>query len=199
MAGNGGTIVKRLGDGVMAAFADSTGAVEAALETRGGLGGSRSPGHRPRMRFGVHAGQPRRLGGDYFGVDVNVAARVMAAARPDQVLVSEPACADLRAIALPSAGPSGSRRRALRTTCTSSRSITRTDAMAARADLDLRFPEGFRWGVATSSHQNEGAAGRPSSTWARWEALGHIRAGNRSGLACDWWANAERTSTSPAT
>jgi class 3 adenylate cyclase len=47
------------------------------------------------MRFGVHAGQPRRLGGDYFGVDVNVAARVMAAARPDQVLVSEPACADL--------------------------------------------------------------------------------------------------------
>ena len=44
------------------------------------------------MRFGVRAGKPRRLGGDYFGVDVNVAARVMAAARPDQVLVSESAC-----------------------------------------------------------------------------------------------------------
>jgi adenylate cyclase len=95
VARNGGTIVKRLGDGVMAAFADSTGAVGAALDTRRGLGEIEIAGHRPRMRFGVHAGQPRRLGGDYFGVDVNVAARVMAAARPDQVLVSEPACADL--------------------------------------------------------------------------------------------------------
>jgi adenylate cyclase len=47
------------------------------------------------MRFGVHSGKPRRLGGDYFGVDVNVAARVMEAAGPGQVLVSEPACRDL--------------------------------------------------------------------------------------------------------
>jgi beta-glucosidase len=64
--------------------------------------------------------------------------------------------------------------------------------MAADGDFELRFPDGFRWGVATSSHQCEGAAGRPSSTWARWEALGHIKAGNRSGIACDWWENAER-------
>jgi adenylate cyclase len=88
----GGTIVKRLGDGVMAAFGDPAAAVEAAFETRQGLGGIDVAGHRPRMRFGVHSGKPRRLGGDYFGVDVNVAARVMAAARPDQVLVSESAC-----------------------------------------------------------------------------------------------------------
>jgi len=33
-------------------------------------------------------GRPRRLGGDYFGVDVNVAARVMAAADAGEVLVS---------------------------------------------------------------------------------------------------------------
>jgi adenylate cyclase len=91
----GGTIVKRLGDGVMAVFVDTEGAVEAALETRRGLEGIEVSGHRPRMRFGVHAGKPRRLGGDYLGVDVNVAARVMAAARPDQVLVSELACRDL--------------------------------------------------------------------------------------------------------
>ena len=64
--------------------------------------------------------------------------------------------------------------------------------MAAGGDLELRFPDGFRWGVATSSHQNEGAAGRPASTWARWEALGHVRAGNRSGHACGWWEDAER-------
>jgi beta-glucosidase len=56
----------------------------------------------------------------------------------------------------------------------------------------FQFPEGFRWGVATSAFQCEGAVDNPSSTWARWEALGHVRAGNRSGNACDWWANAER-------
>jgi adenylate cyclase len=91
----GGTVVKRLGDGVMAAFADTPAAVEAALDTRQGLERIEVGGHSPQMRFGVHAGRPRLLGGDYFGVDVNVAARVMEAARPGQVLASEPACRDL--------------------------------------------------------------------------------------------------------
>jgi adenylate cyclase len=40
------------------------------------------------MRAGVHWGRPRKLGGDYLGVDVNVAARVADAAKPDQVLIS---------------------------------------------------------------------------------------------------------------
>ena len=71
------------------------GAVEAALRDAAGLDRIEVSGHRPRMRFGVHSGKPRRLGGDYFGVDVNIAARVMAAAKPDQVLVSESACRDL--------------------------------------------------------------------------------------------------------
>ena len=91
----GGTIVKRLGDGVMAAFDDAGSAVEAALEIKRGLDGIEVAGHRPCMRFGVHSGTPRRLGGDYFGVDVNVAARVMAAARPGEVLLSEAACRGL--------------------------------------------------------------------------------------------------------
>jgi len=95
VARGGGTIVKRLGDGVMAAFVDTEAAVDAAFEARRGLDGIEVSGHRPRMRFGVHSGRPRRLGGDYFGVDVNVAARVMEAAGPGQVLVSESACQDL--------------------------------------------------------------------------------------------------------
>jgi adenylate cyclase len=36
-------------------------------------------------------GRPRKLGGDYFGVDVNIAARVAAAAGPGEVLVSDAA------------------------------------------------------------------------------------------------------------
>jgi adenylate cyclase len=45
----------------------------------------------------VHVGRPRRLGGDYLGVDVNIAARVMDAAKGGEVLVSEEACRDLPA------------------------------------------------------------------------------------------------------
>jgi class 3 adenylate cyclase len=45
------------------------------------------------MRAGVHWGRPRKLGGDYLGVDVNIAARVGDAAKPDQVLVSDSALA----------------------------------------------------------------------------------------------------------
>jgi class 3 adenylate cyclase len=41
------------------------------------------------MRAGIHWGRPRQLGGDLLGVDVNIAARVMDAAKGDQVLVSE--------------------------------------------------------------------------------------------------------------
>ena len=45
--------------------------------------------YEPGLRAGVHVGRPRRLGGDYFGVDVNVAARVAAAAGGGEVLVSD--------------------------------------------------------------------------------------------------------------
>ena len=54
----------------------------------------------------------------------------------------------------------------------------------------LTFPAGFRWGVATSSHQCEG--GNTANNWYAWEQAGHIKTGERAGLACDWWRNAER-------
>jgi adenylate cyclase len=43
------------------------------------------------MRAGIHWGRPRKLGGDYFGVDVNIAARVAESAKAEQVVVSESA------------------------------------------------------------------------------------------------------------
>ena len=48
-------------------------------------------GHTPELRAGVHVGRPRRVGGDYLGVDVNIAARVGEAAKRGEVLVSESA------------------------------------------------------------------------------------------------------------
>ena len=52
-------------------------------------------GYRPELRGGIHFGRPRKLGSDYFGVDVNVAARVAAAAGPGEVLISEAVCDQL--------------------------------------------------------------------------------------------------------
>jgi len=47
------------------------------------------------MRAGVHPGRPRAIGGDYLGVDVNVAARLVEKASADEILVSERALAGL--------------------------------------------------------------------------------------------------------
>jgi adenylate cyclase len=90
-----GAVVKHLGDGTMAVFEHSSDAVAAALDARDGMTGIEVEGHKPRLRSGIHAGKPRKLGGDYLGVDVNIAARVVEAAKPQQVLVSEVSCVAL--------------------------------------------------------------------------------------------------------
>jgi adenylate cyclase len=84
-----GRIVKRLGDGVMATFLTAKEAVDAALDCQEALRAVEVAGHRPQMRAGVHWGRPRRLGGDYLGVDVNIAARVGDAAKGGEVLISD--------------------------------------------------------------------------------------------------------------
>jgi adenylate cyclase len=84
-----GEVVKRLGDGLMAAFWDAPGAVAAAFAASERVAPIEVDGYRPRLRTGVHLGRPRKLGGDYFGVDVNVAARLADAAKPGEILVSD--------------------------------------------------------------------------------------------------------------
>jgi len=84
----GGRIVKRLGDGLMAVFSEPGNAVEAAFEAVAGLEAVEVEGHKPRLRAGLHVGRPRKIGGDYLGVDVNIAARIAEAAGPGEVLVS---------------------------------------------------------------------------------------------------------------
>ncbi len=90
-----GRIVKRLGDGLMATFLSAEEAVEAALDAQDAVRGIVVDGYSPRMRAGVHWGRPRMLGGDYLGVDVNVAARVTERAKAGQVLVSDALLAKL--------------------------------------------------------------------------------------------------------
>ncbi|GLZ46721.1 adenylate and guanylate cyclase catalytic domain-containing protein [Actinomycetospora sp. NBRC 106375] len=83
-----GRVVKRLGDGLMAVFPDADDAVEAALAARDAVAGLEVDGHRLHLRAGVHVGTPHQLGGDFYGRDVNIAARITDAARPGEVCVS---------------------------------------------------------------------------------------------------------------
>ena len=87
----GGRVVKRLGDGLMAVFDEPAPALEAVCQASRRLEDVEVAGHRPRLRAGLHVGRPRRLGGDFYGVDVNIAARVAGAAGADEILVSEAA------------------------------------------------------------------------------------------------------------
>lgn len=84
-----GEVVKRLGDGLMAAFWDAPGAIDAAFCANEQAARVEVDGYRPLLRTGIHLGRPRRLGGDYFGVDVNIAARLAEAAKPGEILVSD--------------------------------------------------------------------------------------------------------------
>jgi class 3 adenylate cyclase len=84
----GGHIVKRMGDGIMAVFADPLVAVSAVLEAKQALRSVDVDGFKPRMRVGIHTGRPQRLASDWLGVDVNVAARVMERATKGGVMVS---------------------------------------------------------------------------------------------------------------
>jgi adenylate cyclase len=88
ISNHGGVIVKRLGDGSMAVFDDPGKAVLGADEAQSRLGEIEVGGFAPKLRAGVHLGQPRKVGRDYLGVDVNIAARVADAAKGGEILIS---------------------------------------------------------------------------------------------------------------
>jgi adenylate cyclase len=91
----GGQVVKRLGDGLMAVFSEPGAAARAAQEACAAVGKLEVGGYRPQLRAGLHSGRPRKIGGDYVGIDVNIAARVAEAAKGGEVLVSEAARSEL--------------------------------------------------------------------------------------------------------
>jgi adenylate cyclase len=78
----GGKVVKRLGDGLMLSFPSAEAGVLAALEL------VEVPPEPLRLRAGVHAGEAVVTPDDLIGHDVNVAARVAAAAKGGQVLAT---------------------------------------------------------------------------------------------------------------
>jgi len=55
----------------------------------------------------------------------------------------------------------------------------------------MTFPPGFLWGSATAAHQVEGQ--NFNNDWWDWEQTpGHIKGGDSSRVACDWWGGRYR-------
>lgn len=90
---HGGYEVKNQGDGFMLAFADPAAALRCAIavqrEIEGEAGSAEDPAERIRVRIGMHSGETIAIGGDFFGRNVVVAARIAGQARGGEILVSE--------------------------------------------------------------------------------------------------------------
>lgn len=90
VAAHGGRVVKLTGDGAHAVFETAPAAVDAAVTLQRAIGDAVWPeGLVPRLRIGVHTGTAVERAGDYFGPEVNRAARIMAAAHGGQIVCSE--------------------------------------------------------------------------------------------------------------
>ena len=126
-----GRVVKHLGDGHMLAFGERERAVRAALELA-----ATAPAPL-RLRAGVHTGEAIVTGGDVIGQAVNVAARVAALARGEQVLVT---AETLDGIALPDVQISRGRRRTLKGVGDRVR-VHRLHAQRASSTSTHRVPE----------------------------------------------------------
>jgi class 3 adenylate cyclase len=87
-----GHVVKSQGDGFMIAFGDPTAAVRVAVAMQRALTVSRRRALRRtpiRVRIGIHAGRVVARDGDYFGLNVAMAARVAALAVGGEILATE--------------------------------------------------------------------------------------------------------------
>jgi len=82
---HGGYAVKRLGDGIMAAFA----APRSALLCAAYLQSDGAREAKIRIRIGLHAGDVMVDGDDYFGKTVIMASRITARAHGGEIVVSE--------------------------------------------------------------------------------------------------------------
>lgn len=84
-----GREIKHVGDGFFVAFDGAQGAVTCAIAIQRKLQSHRQEhGFAPQVRIGIHATTALDFGGDYGGRGVHEAARIGAAAKGDEILVS---------------------------------------------------------------------------------------------------------------
>ena len=86
---HGGSEVKTMGDGFMASFSSATKALECAIAMQRAFAHHNESAEEPIMvRIGLNAGEPIAEDEDLFGTAVNEAARITAAAKGGEILVS---------------------------------------------------------------------------------------------------------------
>jgi predicted ATPase/class 3 adenylate cyclase len=90
IAAEDGHEVRTEGDSFFVAFGTAGQALRAAVDAQRGLAAAAWPAGGPvRVRMGMHTGEGVLGGDDYVGLDVNLAARIAAAANGGQVLLSD--------------------------------------------------------------------------------------------------------------
>jgi predicted ATPase/class 3 adenylate cyclase len=94
---HGGWLFKHTGDGVCAAFASPSSAIDAALAAQRAL--------ELPVRMGLATGEAELREGDYFGAVLNRAARVMAAGHGGQILLTDSTAGLLSGVDLMEMGP----------------------------------------------------------------------------------------------
>jgi DNA repair exonuclease SbcCD ATPase subunit len=90
--GNGGRVVKTIGDAIMARFDNPVDAVKAAVVMQRALDRDRktcAPEEQIHIRVGVHTGLGLVKDNDVYGDVVNAASRVEHQAQPDQILITD--------------------------------------------------------------------------------------------------------------
>jgi len=87
----GGKEIKSTGDGFLAEFDSVLKAAECGLEIQRRIGerNAKSSGSPVELRIGIHVGDVEELGGDIHGDAVNVAARIVTAAEPGGICLTE--------------------------------------------------------------------------------------------------------------
>jgi class 3 adenylate cyclase len=89
VADHQGHVVKTTGDGMHAVFATTRDALDAAVAMQLGLVAASFGETGPlRLRMGIHTCEAQYRDGDYFGSEVNRAARLMGVAHGGQIVVS---------------------------------------------------------------------------------------------------------------
>ena len=97
-------LIKTIGDAVMITAGEAPAAVLTALRIVSAI---HSESGFPAVRVGLHSGPAVERGGDYFGATVNLAARVTAYARSDQILCTEAVTETIRGLNIASIQSAG--------------------------------------------------------------------------------------------
>ncbi|MBN2350981.1 MAG: adenylate/guanylate cyclase domain-containing protein [Spirochaetales bacterium] len=105
---HGGTVIKTIGDSIMASFADPGRAVEGAVAMQRALeeyNRTKNEQHRIRVRMGLHYGEAvvddRGTSGDLFGDMVNTSARVESKAEGAEIIISASLCGRVGSSGIP--------------------------------------------------------------------------------------------------